>query len=83
MQFMIVAYDGQDEGALTRRLAVRDSHIAGAIALKNAPSDPLGIGRETHKHLRRQGRHLLCQISALLAQFKSIKLLSFVTPLFN
>ena len=36
MQFMIVAYDGQDEGALNRRLAVRDSHIAGAIALKNA-----------------------------------------------
>ena len=36
MQFMIIAYDGQDEGALNRRLAVRDSHIAGAIALKNA-----------------------------------------------
>ena len=35
MQFMIVAYDGTDEGALNRRLAVRDSHIAGAIALKN------------------------------------------------
>jgi uncharacterized protein YciI len=36
MQFMIVAYDGQDEGALNRRLAARESHIAGAIALKNA-----------------------------------------------
>ncbi len=35
MQFMIVAYDGTDEGALNRRLAVRDSHIAGAIELKN------------------------------------------------
>ena len=35
MQFMIVAYDGTDEGALDRRLAVRDSHIAGAIELKN------------------------------------------------
>ncbi|MGA1072747.1 MAG: YciI family protein [Pseudohongiellaceae bacterium] len=34
MQFMIVAYDGTDEGALNRRLAVRDSHIAGAIELK-------------------------------------------------
>jgi uncharacterized protein YciI len=32
---MIVAYDGTDEGALNRRLAVRDSHIAGAIELKN------------------------------------------------
>lgn len=36
MQFMIIAYDGTDEGALNRRLAVRDSHIAGAIELKNA-----------------------------------------------
>jgi len=36
MQFMIVAYDGLDEGALNRRLAARESHIAGAIALKNA-----------------------------------------------
>jgi len=35
MQFMIVAYDGTDKGALNRRLAVRDSHIAGAIELKN------------------------------------------------
>lgn len=35
MQFMIIAYDGTDEGALNRRLAVRDSHIAGAIELKN------------------------------------------------
>ncbi len=35
MQFMIVAYDGTDQGALNRRLAVRDSHIAGAIELKN------------------------------------------------
>jgi uncharacterized protein YciI len=35
MQFMIVAYDGTDEGALNRRLAVRDSHIAGAVELKN------------------------------------------------
>ena len=35
MQFMIVAYDGTDEGALNRRLAVRDSHIAGAMELKN------------------------------------------------
>jgi uncharacterized protein YciI len=36
MQFMIVAYDGTDEGALNRRLAVRDAHIAGAIELKTA-----------------------------------------------
>jgi len=36
MQFMIVAYDGQDEGALNRRLAVRDSHIAGGAILDEA-----------------------------------------------
>ena len=36
MQFRIVAYDGLDEGALNRRLAARESHIAGAIALKKA-----------------------------------------------
>ena len=36
MQFMIVAYDGTDEGAMNRRLAVRDSHLEGALALKNS-----------------------------------------------
>jgi uncharacterized protein YciI len=28
MQFLIVAHDGEDENALARRLAVRESHIA-------------------------------------------------------
>lgn len=28
MQFMLIAYDGTDEGALDRRLAARDAHIA-------------------------------------------------------
>jgi hypothetical protein len=36
MQFMITAYDGKDEGALDRRMSVRDSHIAGAKQLKEA-----------------------------------------------
>jgi len=27
MQFMVIAYDGTDEGALERRLAVRDAHL--------------------------------------------------------
>lgn len=31
MQFMIVAYDGIDEGALNRNLAVRQSHSAGRM----------------------------------------------------
>ncbi|KOV64790.1 hypothetical protein ADL01_27695 [Streptomyces sp. NRRL WC-3618] len=28
MQFMLLAYDGTDEGALDRRLAAREAHIA-------------------------------------------------------
>ena len=36
MQFMITAYDGKDEGALNRRLSVRDAHIEGAHRLKEA-----------------------------------------------
>ncbi|MGW1162855.1 YciI family protein [Streptomyces sp. NPDC002513] len=28
MQFMLIAYDGTDEGALDRRMAVREAHIA-------------------------------------------------------
>jgi uncharacterized protein YciI len=30
MQFIVVAYDGTDEGALDRRLAVRDAHLKSA-----------------------------------------------------
>lgn len=36
MQFMITAYDGKDDGALDRRLSVRDAHIEGAKQLKEA-----------------------------------------------
>jgi uncharacterized protein YciI len=36
MQFMITAYDGKDDGALDRRMSVRDAHIAGANQLKEA-----------------------------------------------
>ncbi|MBL4582606.1 MAG: hypothetical protein JKY29_12385 [Gammaproteobacteria bacterium] len=36
MQFMVTAYDGKDDGALDRRMSVRDSHIAGAKQLKEA-----------------------------------------------
>lgn len=30
MQFMVVAYDGTDEKALERRMAVREAHLKGA-----------------------------------------------------
>lgn len=30
MEFIVIAYDGTDEGALERRLAVRDAHLKSA-----------------------------------------------------
>ena len=30
MQFIVIAYDGTDEGALERRLAVREAHLESA-----------------------------------------------------
>ena len=36
MQYMVVAYDGADPEALERRLAVREAHLKGAIALKES-----------------------------------------------
>ena len=36
MQFLILGYDGQDEKALDRRLAVRDAHIAFGDKLRDA-----------------------------------------------
>ncbi|KNC84405.1 hypothetical protein SARC_03367 [Sphaeroforma arctica JP610] len=35
-QFVVVAYDGKDEGALDRRMAVRGDHLEGAMKLKKA-----------------------------------------------
>ena len=36
MQFLITAYDGKDDGALNRRMSVREAHINGANQLKEA-----------------------------------------------
>jgi uncharacterized protein len=33
MQFIVIAYDGEDENALQRRLAVREKHLQGAAEL--------------------------------------------------
>lgn len=33
MQFIVIAYDGTDEGALSRRMAVRDEHLKSAKRL--------------------------------------------------
>ena len=33
MQFLVIAYDGTDPGAPTRRQAVRDAHLVGARKL--------------------------------------------------
>jgi uncharacterized protein YciI len=36
MQFLLTAYDGKDDGALDRRMSVREAHINGANQLKQA-----------------------------------------------
>ena len=36
MQFLVTAYDGKDDGALNRRMSVREAHINGASQLKEA-----------------------------------------------
>jgi len=33
MQFIVTGYDGQDEGALDRRMAAREAHLEGAKAM--------------------------------------------------
>ncbi|MDW4574443.1 YciI family protein [Microbacterium sp. M3] len=33
LEYLVTAFDGTDEGALDRRLAVRDAHLAGAQRL--------------------------------------------------
>jgi uncharacterized protein YciI len=34
MQFLVTAYDGKDEGALDRRLAVREEHLKATAQMK-------------------------------------------------
>jgi len=36
VQFIVTGYDGSDAGALERRTAVRDAHLVGATAMKEA-----------------------------------------------
>ena len=36
MQFLVMGYDGADEGALARRMAAREKHLAGAEQLIKA-----------------------------------------------
>ena len=33
MEFVVIAYDGRDKGALERRLAVREEHLKGAAKM--------------------------------------------------
>ncbi len=34
MHFVVIAYDGTDEGALARRMKAREAHLAGVQAMK-------------------------------------------------
>jgi uncharacterized protein YciI len=36
MQFLLIAYDGTDEGALERRMKVREDHLAKVARLKES-----------------------------------------------
>ena len=36
MQYLVLAYDGTDDGAPARRQAAREAHLAGARAMKSA-----------------------------------------------
>jgi len=36
MQFVLIAYDGTDEGALERRMGVRDNHLSGISTLRRS-----------------------------------------------
>jgi uncharacterized protein YciI len=42
MQFLIIAYDGTDEGALERRMAAREAHLVGTRAMKASGSMIVG-----------------------------------------
>ena len=42
MQFLVIAYDGTDEGALDRRMAVREAHLCGAREMAAAGSMIVG-----------------------------------------
>jgi len=45
MQFLVIAYDGTDEGALDRRMAVREKHIEGARQMKESGTMLKGVRR--------------------------------------
>lgn len=34
MQFLVIGYDGKDEKATERRMAVREAHLAGVVRMK-------------------------------------------------
>ena len=34
MQFLVIGYDGKDEKAAERRMAVREAHLAGVVRMK-------------------------------------------------
>jgi uncharacterized protein len=43
MQFLVIAYDGTDDKAPERRMAVRESHLAGVVKLKEEGKAIYGV----------------------------------------
>lgn len=43
MQFLVIGYDGTDEKAPERRMAVREAHLAGIVKMKEAGTAVYGV----------------------------------------
>ncbi len=60
MQFIVVAYDDTDEGALQRRLAVREAHLKSARAMLDKGELVYGAGILTDDG-RMIGSMMICE----------------------
>ena len=43
MQFLVIAYDGTDDKAMERRMAARESHLAGIVKMKEEGKAIYGV----------------------------------------
>jgi uncharacterized protein YciI len=73
MQFTVIAYDGTDEEALQRRLAVREDHIALGDSMVSSGQQLFGVAL-LNKHEKMIGSVIVCdfpgreELDAWLAQ---------------
>ena len=43
MQFLVIAYDGTDDRAMERRMAARETHLAGVVKMKEEGKAIYGV----------------------------------------